>query len=472
MTDLKRVAWNFLAGASGRVLFALLGLVTFGVLTRSLGTEEFGLYRTIFTYVCLAGVCAHMGTPAVALREISRSDVNQSVFIANAIAFRLVLMTVVMAIAYLLIPVFGFEERVRLGVLIAAAGWICLETVNVVNAVFQNRLQQHLASSADVIGAAFTCVLVLTFAFFKAGLAWMVSSFLVGRSLSLLLAWRWANRNVELGLSFDPKTWVYLLRHGWPVGASVAVTILIARGDLMTLAVVRTAEDVGIYGVSSKILEILVTLPNVLAPLLVPGFVHSLSDTARLELYVNAGLRAVVGIALFVSCVLFNFSPEVIGLVAGPGYEQAAIVLRIMSITVTVLFASTLLRFVLISMGRQQQMLHADLAGLAVVIPGYAILIPIWSIRGAAIAMLLAHGTILLTALIIVVRHLRMRLEYQYLIKLSAIILCLHLLFSVGQAIGLNWMLSITAGGAFFLVLCVVSGVVPVAALRRSSSDV
>ena len=472
MTIARRIGWNLLAGASGKVIFTVLGLATFAVVTRSLGPEDFGLYRTIFTYISLVGVLAHFGTPALALREISRPEADQARVIGNAIALRLVLMLAVLLIGVVAVPVFGLDPRVQLGALVAVLGWTALEVGNVIIVVFQNRLKQHLASLAEVLGGVVTLALVLAIAYMGLGLYWMVAAFAAGRLFIAAMAWKLADRLVSLSLRFDRASWQYLLEHGWPLGLSVIVTVIIARGDIMAMALFHPAAAVGLYGVASKMLEMIVTIPNLLAPLMMPQFVGAGRDMKRLGAYMNAGLRALLVIGVFTLFALINFSTDVVKLVAGSDYEQAGIILKIMSPAVVVLFVSILVRFLLITLGKQRLMLMADLIGLAVVLPAYGFLVPAWSYVGAAIAMTLAHLATLIAALYFSVRQLEVHLELGFLTKLIPIGLFAQAVFFLLNRFDFQWMLNLTAGAVIYLLLAFMTGLVPRALLQRSSGSV
>lgn len=457
----RRVAWNLLAGVSGKVLLTLLGLVTFAVLTRSLGAAEFGQYRTVFTYLALAGVLANFGTPALALREMSRADQNPSLIIGNALALRLLLTVLVLLPAVVLVPVFGFDAAIERGVVIGVLGWTAFQLSNVINAVFQYRLKQHLASVAEVSGAALACILTVLFALLNADLYWMLVAFALGQLLTTALAWHLADREVPLSLRADRDTWAYLLRDGWPVGASVLVSTLIARGDLMMLAIFQPAAEVGIYGVASKILEIVLTVPQMLAPLLMPQLMESVSDMDLLQAKVRNALTGVLVLGFPASCLLAWFAKDIISLVAGQEYAQAASVLRIMSATLLVLFVSTLLRFVLLAAGKQRAMLRADLLGLLAAMVGYGLLIPRWSGDGAAVAALGAHSVTLVAALVVVIKGLAMPLSSRLLWQLLPSAVVMIIVLALCDAQGLPWLLAMAASAGAYLATLVASGGLP-----------
>ena len=63
--------------AVGRVASILIALATIAVLTRALGPEEFGYFRTAIAYLSLAMLLGGFGLNTVAVRELSRADADR-----------------------------------------------------------------------------------------------------------------------------------------------------------------------------------------------------------------------------------------------------------------------------------------------------------------------------------------------------------------------------------------------------------
>ena len=461
-----QIAWNVFAGAAGKIAIALLGLLILGMLTRSLGPADFGHYRTILTYLVLTSMFSSFGTNTLALREISRGDAKQEKLIGNAITFRLTVTSLTLLISAALAPLFEFEPIVLKGILIGLFGWLAYLTNEVITAVFHNKLKQHLASIADVIGTAFTCILVFLFISLDMGLLAMLGALACGQILTVCIAGIFANRLIPLRLQIDWKNWSYLIRAGWPIGASVILELIILRGDTMLLAILKPAADVGFYGVGIKIFEILISVPPLFAALMMPLFVQSVALPEKFRHYTNYSLKMMMLVGVFVCCVLFQFSNEIILLIAGNQFEQSGLVIRILAPAILIVYINILFRFALTAAGKQTAMFKADLFGLFIAIPAYLILIPMWSYEGAAWAKVSAYAAILLVSSITMIREAKINIMPFTILKLSLTGLLTIYTFTELDYLEIHWILNIFLGGVLYLVVSLLTGILPIDDLR------
>jgi O-antigen/teichoic acid export membrane protein len=70
LSRLRALLANIAAVVSGKAVAAVAGLATIMVLTRNLGPEEFGYYRTVLTFAAFASVLADCGMYMVTLRAM------------------------------------------------------------------------------------------------------------------------------------------------------------------------------------------------------------------------------------------------------------------------------------------------------------------------------------------------------------------------------------------------------------------
>lgn len=462
MKLVHRIALNIFAGATGKIAIAFIGLLTLAMLTRSLGPTDFGHYRTALTYLALAGMFSNFGTHTLALREISREDAKQEKIIGNAITLRLVLTLTILLISAAIAPLFGLDSIVLKSILVGLFGWLAYLTNEVISAIFYNKLKQYLASAAEVIGTAFTCALVFLCVSLDKGILAMVGALVSGQLLTALIAAIIANRLVPLRVQFDWSNWSYLLKAGWPLGASVILNLIILRGDTLLLAILKPAADVGFYGVGTKVFEILISIPSLFASLMMPLFVQSVAQPEKFRYYANSSLNVMMLAGLFVFCVLFKFSDEITLLIAGNQYGQSGLVIRILAPAIIIVYINILFRFALTSAGRQTAMLKADLFGLLIAVPAYLILIPMWSYEGAAWAKVSAYTATLLVSSAVMLREAKINIMPGNILKLSLTGLSTAWAFTELNLLGVHWMLNIFLGGIFYLGISLLLGIIQV----------
>jgi O-antigen/teichoic acid export membrane protein len=290
----------------------------------------------------------------------------------------------------------------------------------------------------------------------------MLGALVSGQLLTALIAGFFANQLIPLRLHFDWSYWSYLLKAGWPIGASVILNLIILRGDTMLLALLKPAADVGFYGVGTKIFEILISIPSLFANLMMPLFVQSVDQPEKFRYYTNSSLNVMLLAGVFVFCVLFKFSDEITLLIAGNQYGQSSLVIRILAPAIIIVYINTLFRFALTSAGKQQTMFKADVFGLVIAIPAYLILIPMWSYEGAAWARVSAYTAMLLVSSIAMLRGARINVMLGNVLKLSLVGLSTVWAFTELNHLGIHWILNIFLGGILYLVISLLFGVIPI----------
>src|SRR6185312_13668271 len=80
---------NFGSAIGAKVAGLLIGIVTYGVLARTLGTEGLGRYRTVLTLLLFAGVMLDFGLYSITLRDISQPQADERRILGNAAALRI-----------------------------------------------------------------------------------------------------------------------------------------------------------------------------------------------------------------------------------------------------------------------------------------------------------------------------------------------------------------------------------------------
>src|SRR6185437_9113691 len=171
---------NLGSALAGRVIGALIGVVTFGVLARSIGADGLGDYRTVLTMLLFAGVVFDFGLYSITLREISHGEGDAHQILGNAAAMRIV--ATISAVLVLLLVLFltDYDPDVRNGVMIAGAGWVGYQLNDVLRAVFQLKLAKHQGAIAETVGALVALVLVAGLAAIGAGTTAMLGATAIG----------------------------------------------------------------------------------------------------------------------------------------------------------------------------------------------------------------------------------------------------------------------------------------------------
>ena len=462
MSRLRALLANIAAVVSGKAVAAVAGLATIMVLTRHLGPQEFGYYRTVLTYAAFASVLADCGIYMVTLREMSRPGTDPARAAGAALSLRLVSSISVLLLACAVAWALPYERIVKWGVFIGAGVYTCLQASELLVAVFQSVLKQGRNAIAEGSGALATLGCVWIFALVHGGTLAMLGATLLGGLLALTISWRLARRLVPFRVTWDVAQWRNYVVLGLPIAGSQILTMAILRGDSLVLSLFQPAAAVGLYGVSTKLFELATSLAFMFGGLMMPALTQAFArDRGNFPRVLGhtVDTAAIYGVGAVIA--LAPFAPQVLTLIAGADFASGAPALVVISFAIGLAALSHVLRFALVAYERPRLILEADAAACLLGFGAYFALIPKFSLLGAAVGTVIAESV----SLVGMLRGLRRagvplpspvnlaKASGAGLLALGSIMVC--------NQLEVPWLLALLAGGAIYLILLALTHAIP-----------
>jgi len=381
---------------------AVAGLMTIMVLTRHLGPQEFGYYRTVLTYCAFAAVLADCGLYMINLREMSRAGPEGAARVAgNALALRFVSTASMLIVAAAFAWTTPYDVTVKWGILIGAAIYTCLQASDFLISVFQSVLKQGRNALAEVAGAMTTLAVVWVLAVMTgAGALPMLGATLLGAAVAMGISWRLARRLITFQLRFDLGLWRHFLIAGLPIAGAQILGMAMLRGDALLLSLYQPATDVGLYGVPAKLFELATSIPYQFAGLMMPALTAGARNSPQefrqtLRNSIDAG--ALYGVAVILA--LTPFAPQILTLMAGREFAAGAPALEIIAFAIALAGMTHILRFSLVACERPRLVLLGDSVACVCAFIAYFALIPRFSFVGAALGTVVAEVAALICML-------------------------------------------------------------------------
>ena len=440
---------NIGSALAGRLAGSLIGVVTFGVLARSIGADGLGQYRTVLTMLLFAGVVFDFGLYSITLREISQRSGNESRILGNAVALRVTATICAVILLWTLLNATDYyDDTIQLGVLVAGVGWVGYQLNDMLRAVFQEKLAKHRGAIAETAGALLALLIILVLARLGASTVPMLAATAAGLLCSAMLAWRYVARLMPFQMRFEWSVWRYLIISGLPIAGSVLLLNIQLRVDVLLLSLIQDAKQVGLYDAPLKLYELLFVIPYLFGGMMMPLFVRDLSAGGATF---SARLSAALGASALVSALafgaLFVHAESVVTLLAGREFADAADPLRILAASALFAGVSAILRFAATALHQAGRMLRVDVIGVTAAIVAHAILIPRYGIVGAALGKLCGDVVTSLAALVMLRQQLTRTIFSATAIAGlggTAVILAL----SGASAAGVHWMAGMGIGTA------------------------
>ena len=469
MSRLRALAANMAAVVTGKAATAVVGLATVVALTRHLGPTEYGYYRTVLTYSAFASVLADSGLYMVTLQELSRAGADSARVLGNALALRVVSTAGVLLAAAGLSWLTPYDPMVKWGTLIGAGIYTCLQASDVLIAVFQSVLKQARNAMAEVTGALVTLAIVAALAATHAGAIAMLGATLLGGVVALAISIRLARRLVPFGLELDLALWRRFLVAGLPIAGAQILGMAMLRGDSLLLSLFQPAAAVGLYGVPSKLFEITTSVPYMLAGLMMPALASSAAaDPGRFRRSLSSTIDAAAIYGVGVVLVLAPFATRLLDLISGSRFAAGAPALIVISFAAALAGLTHVLRFTLVACERPRLVLAGDAFACCCAFAAYFVLIPRFSLLGAAAGTVIAEACALAGMLLGLKRAGRHLPGLANPVKAMAAG-CVSALAMRGLVrVGAPWIAALAAGGALYLGLLMLTRAIPQEVVLRA----
>ncbi|MFZ1431081.1 MAG: oligosaccharide flippase family protein [Geminicoccaceae bacterium] len=447
--------------AAGRVLSILIALATIAVLTRALGPEEFGYFRTAVAYLSLAMLIGGLGLNTIVVRELSRPKADQPRILGNALALRLSLSSTAVAGGCLLAWLLPLDPDARRCIMIGSFGFVCYAGHMMLLGFFQQRLRQAGAVLAEIVGALVLLGAVLLLARIGAPVTYFVLGQALAFAAMLAVSWIAAWRIQRFRPRADLPYWRTILGRAAPLAGVDTLNLFYARTDTPLLALWGTSADVGLYGVASKIYDTCLGLSMLFVGLLGPILGRRAHvDPVGFREFLAAGWGLLMAGAVGVALMLWSFAPEFVTIIAGSTFSDSAGALRVFSLLIVIGPTRVLFRDVAAMLDLQHRLIAGSIVGAVVGLAAYALLIPRFGAVGAATALLLAELAVCAQAAIVLSSAGGTRLSFRAPLLAIGCGLAGALAIEVMRRLGLAWPAALVLGGLGYAALLVATGIV------------
>jgi O-antigen/teichoic acid export membrane protein len=455
MSIAKKIFFNTSWQLVSRLGEIILGIFILGLITRLLGQTEYGYYTTIVAWLQFWIVLVDLGLYLTLLREIAAHPETETRTINAMVTLRLVTAILFLLIGSVIAQFLPYALEIKIGLWLLIISYVSNSIITVLTALFQQRLRMPVVAIASLVNKIILLVgiLGLSLSLSATPLYTILILSSVASLINLLIVLIATQKIIPLSLSWDISFWLQLLHKTWPLAVTTALNLIYFKLDTLFLSWYRPANEVGLYGASYRVLEIITTFPHMfmglILPLLTAAWV-SKNHTSLQNLWQRCfDFFAFLTLPLIAGTWVLA-TPIMIA-IAGPEFAPSGPIVKVLILATAAIFFGTLYTYLVIVFDRQKAMIpYFALAALLSVI-GYALTIPRYSYWGAAWMTVAIEVSIIFFAWLTIRGQLQFRPRFITTLKLAA--------SSVGMALALQqlsaWplLLQILAGVAIYALL-------------------
>jgi O-antigen/teichoic acid export membrane protein len=386
-----KVAYNTIIQTASKSVSTLLGLAALSVMARYLGTDGYGEYTTIITFLSFFAVVIDFGLTLVTVQMINQAHakedaVAEKMILDNLFAFRLVTAVIFLGLAPLIVIFMPYGHSIKTGVGIASFSFLFIALNQIFVGLFQSRLRMDRVAIAEVASRVALVAGIVLAAKLHVGLSGVLLATVVSSAISFFLHYYFSLDFQSIRLSFDFVFWRELVAKSWPIALTIAFNLIYLRTDTLILSFVRSQTDVGLYGAAYKVIDVLITLPFMFAGITLPILTRTwqTGDRSKFKEVLQRSFDLMVLLAVPVAVGAQFTSTELMVAVAGNEFFLSGPIMRILIFASSIIFVGCMFSHAVIAIDQQKAIIKAYVFTAATSLLGYMIFIPLYSYYGAA----------------------------------------------------------------------------------------
>ena len=412
MTLAKKIALNTIVQAGSKIISTVLGLLTIALITRYLGPAGFGEYTTIITFISFFAVIADLGLTLVTVQLICQPNIEKNKILSNLFSLRLLSAVFFLGLAPATIWLLPYSQVIKIGVLIATVSFLFPALNQILVGLFQKELRLDHVSIAEITSRILLFAGIFTVSRFDFGLYGMLYALILASAINFVLLWIFSKKYAKIKLNFDKTLWLQIIKITWPIGLTIFLNLIYLRADTLILSLIRNSNEVGIYGASYRVIDVLITLPFIFAgivlPILTTGWI---SNRSNFNMVLQKSFDLMVILALPIVVGTQFVGTRVMTLVAGKEFALSGKILKILILAAGIIFVGTVFSHAVIAIDRQKKIITAYAFVAVSALIGYLIFIPRYGYYGAAGVTIYSELAIALAAFFLVRRVTGFRLS-------------------------------------------------------------
>ncbi len=390
---------------AARALAKIGVFVVIVLLWNHLGDRDYGRFAVMVVYASLAGILSDLGLQTVFVREVSREPALLDRYLGNLLAARLVLS---LAAALVLAAALRILSPTLFPFTLGALALLLTTTYsNLLRAAFYARGRLEFEVAAILVEALL--LLALTVLAVRRGATW--DTFLWVYAASYLFTCVFAYAVIRLGwhvrvpVRFEPVLLKAQLAAGFPLAIGVLIATVFTQLDVVLLQLLTNFRMVGWYSAASKYVDAVAWIPQSAMAAVFPALAMlSVRGRENLAVAYEKSYKMLAILAVPLTVGLGITADSLVH--ATRGFEASIPALRILALSVGLLFVNNAFVYTLTAMNRQTDFVRLTLLALGVNVALNLALIPPFGYLGASWAVVGTELTLFAGGWLLLRRHL------------------------------------------------------------------
>lgn len=384
----KNTSWLILGEAISRFLVAILIIFA----ARILGPTQFGIFSFAIAFCSIFLIFSNFGLNIVTTRELAKNKENEQDY-PGVLSLKIVL-SIIAFLFIIFVSLFTISDETIRGVVWILAGYVLIHNFFVfVYSFFRAREQMKYEAGIRIL-EAFLITLIGFFVLSQIPSVKNLSyAFLIAVLVMLVFVTILLLKTIRPIRSFwNLNIWKKFLKLSWPLALAYSFSMICIYLDSTMMGFWGQIVEVGWYNAAYRIVGILMIPATLIGTSFLPVLSKLFSQSKKdFQKVVSSLVRLMIVLAILIVIVGILLSSYIINLLYGQAFSPAVLALQILIVMAGLSYIYTSLYIVLISVNQQKKIFWITFVGALVNIILNFILIPRYSLYGAASATLITY---------------------------------------------------------------------------------
>ena len=362
-------------------------------IVRYLGPEKYGLLSYTMSFVLLFSTIASFGLNEILVRELlqdknQRKELLSTAFFLKIIGFLMMGCSIIFALQFT-----NDDKYTHLMITTITLG-IFFQSFNVIDSYFQSQVQSKYVVIVQFIQLLITSLIKIILILNKASLIWFAIVFMIDQALLailLLAIYRWKKEWFSV-FSIRWELATQLFKNAWPLIFSGMMVSIYMKIDIIMIKDMLDVKAVGIYSAAVKLCEVLYFLPVVVMTSLFPSIVETKKNSIiKYKKQVYRIYEIMIGATIIVAIITTLLADWIVSILYGSIYQEATTILQIYIWAFVFVSLGVVSSKYLVAENLEIYALYRSIVGVIINITLNWYLIPIYGIKGAAVATLITQ---------------------------------------------------------------------------------
>lgn len=393
MQFVRGLAKNTIIYLSAQLGAKALTFLLFVYIARALGVVDYGKFAFAYALMSLFWILARFGLESLISRDVAQDSGRAPRYLGDTLQLHAYLG--LLALGLMMASLLVFQKSPETNVLVFLLGLAMIFISMAESFTFTFASQERFDYQAILLAASQVLALVLVFAGLQAGWGLVgIGIGFAGAALAyLLIAWVLCARKIATPLFVWDKSALWeLMGKAVPFAVAGIFVGIYYRVDVLILAAFTTDQVVGWYDAAQNFVWALKLIPASLAAVLLPAF--SKMYLADRERTIKTYRKVIKYVSLAVVPIIFftfTWAESLTVLILGPDYRESGQVLRWLVWAAALMFINAQQGTILVATGHEKQAMVATAVGAVSNVILNLILVPRYSLYGAATANIVSE---------------------------------------------------------------------------------